>query len=226
MRRFVGVLFLLSTAAVAATVPPSSATARGRDGGIKALAAAKLGIDARDVSVLATAEDNGKGAALVRVHSDVPRCHLLTFDGRPKAATAVEATVRLPVCAVYDKDARGAKLERVKLTSRQGAWRAYTDSKRMDALAKGVETRRFWGLYASGSAGFGAVFERTSTSFKSQANKAINQAEVCEAPALALGDSPSTLTITCDTEAMLGAALKKKRTTFAYRWSGSRFEPE
>jgi hypothetical protein len=97
----------------------------------------------------------------------------------------------------------------------------------MDALAKGVETRRFWGIYASGGGdSVHAVFERTSTSFHSQANKAINQAEVCEAPVIASGDAPSTLSIACDTEAMLGHSLKKKHSTFNYVWQGNRFNAE
>ncbi len=210
------------TLVLAATAP--EARARGARG-VKKLAMKRFDCGAREVKVLGTAKAPGKGgAALVRLqNSDVPVCQLLILDGPPRRAKSVVRAVRLPVCAAYDKEARQAKLDVVPFTSRVSAYRVSVFSKRMDAIAKGVEKRRFWGLYADMGTGVGAVFERTSTSFKSQVNKAINQSEVCEAPTFSVADKPTKLSVQCVSETMLGGAATRKRTTVNYTWSGTRF---
>lgn len=220
------VRFLL-LALAAGSLTPLSASAGGRAGAAHKLAVSHLSASPRDVTVLASA-DAGSGpgsAAIVRVDngSGAPRCSLLVFEGRSSAPEKVVATERLSVCPAYDKDKQPAKLERVPLTERRGAWRVHLGSKRMDALAGGVETRQLWALVADTGSGMKAVFERTSTSFKGQKDTSANMAEVCDAPVLAMGSEPSTLSINCDTMAMLGAAAKKQRSTFQYSWQGDRF---
>ncbi len=220
-------LLALAAASLVPTLTPASATAGGRGGAAHKLAVAHLSAGPRDVTVLATA-DAGSGpgsAAIVRVDNGggAPRCSLLVFEGRSSAPEKVVATERLSVCPAYDKDKQPAALQRVPLTERRSAWRVHLGSKRMDAMAGGVETRQLWTLVADTGSGLHAVFERTSTSFKGQKDTSANMAEVCEAPVLAMGSEPSTLSITCDTMAMLGAAAKKQRTTFQYTWQGDRF---
>lgn len=193
--------------------------------GPKQLAMKQFDVSAREVTVVATAKADGRGgAALVRLQNvDVPTCHLLVFDVPPNAATQVAASARLPVCAAYDKDVRSGKLERVALTSSRSAWRVSVLSRRVDAMAKGVETRRLWALYADVGAGLTPIFERTSTSFDSKADKAINQAEVCDAPVFAVDDEPTSLTVQCDVDSMVGRYMRRKRSTFNYLWQGGRF---
>ncbi|MEY3014999.1 MAG: hypothetical protein RIT45_3734 [Pseudomonadota bacterium] len=215
----------LFAAPVATTLTPTPGHARGK-GGAKALAMAHFSAGPREVAIIASATADGAGAVVVRLARDVPVCHLLVLDAAPGRATEVKAAARLDVCAVYDKDAKSARLARVPLTSRHGAWRVFTESKRMDAMAKGVETRRLWALYSDRGGSLDNVFRRVSTSFQSKANRAVNSAERCDAPEFAVGDEPTTLQIGCETEAMLGDSLKKQRTTFRYTWSGSRFDLE
>ncbi|MCO4761553.1 MAG: hypothetical protein KC502_08625 [Myxococcales bacterium] len=221
MTRAVQLTVALMTLAICA---PHSAEARPKRGA-KRLAMAHFSVDSREVNVVASAKPVAKeGAVVVRLqHTDVPVCHLLIVNGSARKATKIMRAVRLPVCAAYRKEAKASRLSRVQLTNTRHAYRVQLLSKRMDAIAKGVEYRRFWGLYADMGTGMRAVFERTSTSFKSQVNKAINQAETCEAPAIVLGAKPTTLTIACNSESMLGGGLKKTRTTVRYHWSAGRF---
>lgn len=220
-------LLALGFAALAPALAPTPALAGGRGGAAHKLAVAHLGAGAKDVTVLASADAGSSpgSAAIVRVDNGggAPRCSLLVFEGRSAAPEKVVAAEKLSVCPAYDKDKQPAALERVPLTERRGAWRVHLGSKRMDAMAGGVETRQLWALVADTGSGMHVVFERTSTSFKGQKDASANSSEVCEAPVLPLGSEPSTLTITCDTMAMLGAAAKKQRSTFSYSWQGDRF---
>jgi len=190
---------------------------------IKKLAVRHFSVESRDARVIATASSpDKKRAALVRLqNNDVPVCHLLLISGKRKLK--LDKAIRLSVCAAYDKDARAAKLKRVPLTTHRDAWRVFVLSKRVDAMAKGLETRRFWGLYTNAGSLSSTVFERTSTSFKSKANRAVNQAEICDAPVFSVADAPTTLTMNCKTEAMLGGYIKRNTATFKYGWMGGRF---
>lgn len=220
---------LLSAALfILTTLPCTPAQARAKRGA-KHVAMQKFNASPREVSVVATAKGPGKGnpesAALVRVQtSDVAVCHLLILDGPAKAATKALHSVRLPVCAAYDKDARASRLVRIPLTTSRSAYRVSVYSKRMDSFAKGVETRRLWGLYASEGGRVQAVFERTSTSFASHEDKNINQSEECRAPTFAVEDEPSLLTISCEVQTMLNGLPDRTHSEFKYRWQGGRFQ--
>ena len=48
------------------------------------------------------------------------------------------------------------------------------------------------------------------STFKSKSNRAFNQSESCEAPELAMGDKPTTLTMNCSLESMLEGHLTKQ----------------
>ncbi|HAN30687.1 MAG TPA: hypothetical protein DCQ06_03735 [Myxococcales bacterium] len=189
--------------------------------GAKKLAMKRFDASSREVKVIAS---HRSGAALVRLQTgDVPVCHLMKLNTSPARATSVLNSVRLSTCATYDKEARSARLKEVKLTSRTKAYQVFILSKRMDAIAKGVEIRRMWGLYQATKERINRLFERTSTSFKSQVNKAINQSEVCEAPVIAQASTPGPLTLKCLTETMLGGAVKRKTNTYRYIWSEERY---
>ncbi len=226
-RRMIIPIALAALALTTMTVAPMTAHARSKRG-VKKLAMKRFDVSSSDVSVIATAKgalrSSKIGAAIVRLkHEAVPVCRLLILDGAPRSAKNVVKDIRLPVCAAYDKDARKASLRRVDFTTRKGAFLANLFSKRMDAIARGVETRRFWGLYADDRSGAKTVFERTSTSFKSQVNKAIDQTETCEPPSFSVSDKPSTLTIDCKTQTTLAGALNTKRSSFRYQWKHGRF---
>ena len=190
---------------------------------VAALAAMHLGKSAKDVGVLASAAAGGNepgGAAVVRVSDGtdggLPTCYLLTLEGAPSSPGKVVAALQLNVCTVYDKDAaRGAKLDRIPVSRRWNAWRVRVDSQRVDTVAKVLETQLLWGLAADLNDGQGLrmVFERTSNSFSSKEQPQQNQAEVCQAPEVQVGDPPAGLSQVCDTETMLGTRVKKLRTT-------------
>lgn len=201
-------------------VAPTLAEARSARGA-KRLAMKRFDASSREVKVIAK---HSSGAAVVRLQTaDVPVCHLLKLNGSPARATEILGSARLSVCASYDKEARAARLTQVSISERLKAYRVFILSKRMDAIAKGVEIRRMWALYKDSKQSVGKLFERTSTSFKSQVNKAINQSEVCEAPALTVGATPGPLTIKCATETMLGGAVKRKTNSYRYTWSAGMY---
>lgn len=202
----------------------TAAQARGKRG-VKGLAMKHFSVGAREVSVIASTKSSGKGgAAIVRLqHTDVPVCQLLVLNAAPRKATSIVKAIRLRVCAAYGKEAKKARLTEVQLTNGRRAYRTNVLSRRMDAIAKGVETLRFWGIFADMGTGFRAVFERTSTSFKSQKNKAVNQAEECRPPAFPVGATPTTLTIACTSVRMLGGAATRKTSTVKYHWEAGRF---
>jgi hypothetical protein len=216
------VVTTLSALAIGLVAAPAHARAKR---GVKSLAMKRFNVGSREVAVIASTKSSSKGgAAIVRLqHTDVPVCQLLVLNAAPRKATAIVKTIRLRVCAAYSKEAKKARLDEVQLTNGRRAFRASVLSRRMDAIAKGVETLRFWGLFADMGTGFRAVFERTSTSFKSQVNKAVNQAEECRPPAFPVGTSPTTLTIGCTSVRMLGGAATRKTATVAYHWEAGRF---
>jgi hypothetical protein len=233
MRRNLMIVFAfgaaVSTPGIAAPAKKASILAQ--------LAADHLHRPLRDVAVLVTAvpaatENVQGGAALVRVADGAdggnPTCHLLQLEGRPGAPGKVVSALQLSVCPRYDKDQKGAQLARVELSRKWSAWRVRVASQRMDTMAKGVETSVLWVLAAdlADGAGVKAVFERTSTTFRSQEDIKQNQAESCEAPVLLVGDEPDGLAITCDTETMLGSLPKRQKSTFAYAWQGERYAPK
>lgn len=191
---------------------------------VKKLAMAKFNVGKRDVSIIASAKGTTNGAVIVRLkRTDVPTCHLLLLNAPPRRATKILKSFRTRVCAAYDKHAKKAKLKRVQLTSRHDAWRAYIHSVRADAIAKGAETRRSWALYSDGGATATRLFQRVSTSFKSKANSAVNQAETCEPPAYPVGDAPTTLTMTCKIEAQLESRVTTNTNVYSYVWKDGRF---
>lgn len=215
---------LFAAVAVAGLVlAPVSAEAK-RKRGVKRLAMKRFDVGSREVSVIATAKDGNRGAALVRLkHMDVPVCQLLILDAPARSAHNIVNAVRLPVCAAYDKEAHSVGLKRIQITTDRGGYQVNVLSKRMDAIAKGVEIRRLWGIYADFGSGMTAVFERTSTSFESRVNDAINQSEVCEAPTFTVDDRPGNLSISCVTKTTLDGHVHKQRSTFNYRWDMRRF---
>ena len=216
-------LVLAIAAATVLSLCPQDAQARGKRS-VKKLAMAKFNLGSREVSVIASAKGTTNGAVIVRLkRSDVPVCYVLLLDAPPRRATKILKSFRARVCAAYDKHAKKAKLRRVQLTNRHDAWRAYIHSVRADAIAKGAETLRFWGLYSDGGATATTLFERVSTSFKSKANSAVNQAEVCQPPAFPVGDEPSTLTMVCDNEAQLESRVTTTTNTYNYVWKSGRF---
>ncbi len=216
--------WLAFAAAVAFVWGPSDGFARSKRG-VKRLAMKRFDVGSRDVSVIATARSGTKGgAAIVRLkNADVPVCYLLLLDAAPRKAKAVKKAFRTGVCAAYDKHARSARLKSVALTTRRNAWRVFVLSKRVDALAKGQETRRLWALYSDDGAAAKTLFERTSTAFESKSNRAFNQAEVCEAPSFPVADTPTTLVMNCDSASTLEGRTTTKRNTFKYAWSTGRF---
>ncbi len=215
---------LLAAVALTTMLAPNVGHARSKRG-VKKAAMKRFSASSREVSVIATAKASSGGAAIVRLqNSDVPTCYLLVLNAPPKRATKIVKAFRTRVCAAYDKHARAAKLRHVPLTTRLSAWRVFVLSKRVDALAKGQETSRFWALYSDAGAASKSLFERTSTSFESKTNSAYNQAEVCQPPAFPVGDEPTTLTMTCDSESMLQGIVTRKRNVFQYAWKGGRFE--
>lgn len=216
---------VLTVCACMALPATSQARSRRAKSGVKKLAMERFSANPRDVKVIGTAEASGLGAAaLVRVESiGAPACYLLHLDGTVRTATRVTQTLRLPVCAVYEKHARLGRLKAVKLTTRRSAFLVYLDSKRADIPAQGTESRRLWGIYAKQGEELAAVFERTSTSFESKKNKAVNQTEVCKAPDFVVGDEPTSLSVKCVNAAMHGPTMDRRESTVHYRWQDGRF---
>ena len=215
------VLLCAAFTLTAVAVTPNTADARGSRK-LKKLAMKRFHVDSGEVSIVRKAPAKGMGsAAIARVErSEAPTCYLMVLDS---SASKVKTTVRLPVCPAYGKHSRSAKLKAVPLTSHKQAWRVYLASKRVDMPARGGETRRLWGLYADMGTGTKKVFARTSTSFTSKVNKAVNQTEVCEAPQFPVGDEPTTLRLSCKTSAMLGITMDTRRTTLNYKWADGAF---
>jgi hypothetical protein len=221
---------LIGAALIAALTSPAAASAKAGGAALQRLAAAQLGAGPREVAVLASAAATSGpgGAAIVRLDrgSGAPTCHLLALAGAPPKPERVTAAARLSVCPAYEKGKQPKELKQVELFDRRLGWRVRLGSQRMDTLAGGVETRQLWALYGAGGDSLPALFERTSTTFRGAKDSAANVAEVCEAPAIDAGAQPPRLTIACQTMTMLGAAAKKARPTFTYRWTGARFERE
>jgi hypothetical protein len=212
-------------------------SAKGRKASpLVALAAEVLHRDARDVTVLATAlpaarEQAYGSAALVKVDdgSDggVPTCWLLELSGRPTSPGTVASQTQLSVCPT-GAEAKQTRLSRVALSLKHDAWLLFTATQRVDSYAKGMAKSGLWALVGVAQPGETPriVFERTSTAFFSKADPSANSSEVCQPPVIAGGGvEPTTLSLQCDSEAMLGKQVKRSRATIGYSWNGERFLP-
>lgn len=218
---------LIALIASVAVLLFAASPAQARGSKLKKLAMAKFDVGSRDVAIIATAKGPASGAVVVRLqNSDVAVCRLLVLDAPPKRATRIVKAFRLRVCAAYTKHAKATKLKRIALTTREDAWRVFVLSVRADALAKGAETRRLWAIYSDAKDNSKEVFNRVSTSFKSKANAAVNQAEVCDPPEFAVASAPTTLTLQCNNEARLESRTITKTNTYEYVWRGGRFDPK
>ena len=195
------------------------------------LAAAALGADARDVRVLASAvpaprEQAAGSAVIVQVDDGrdggVPGCFLLELAGRPTAPGSVTSQTRLSICPA-GAETKQTKLLRVQLSLKHDAWLSFTANQRVDSYAKGMSKSGLWALVGkTDPAGeTRLLFERTSTSFQSKADPSANAMEVCQQPKIAAdGVEPTTLTLQCATETMLGKQVKRGSLTASFSWNG------
>ncbi len=225
--------FLLTIAMLLLTVPALAKEAPAGKAGpaLAKMAAEYLKANPKDLRVLATAaplpEEPG-GGALVRIDDGAdggnPICYLLTLAGRPSSPARIEASLRFTVCPRADQG-KTSRLERISL-GRRNAWLLRLDSARWDAMAKGGEAQLYWAMATDmgDGAGLRAVFERTSTTFKSKDQPALNQSEICKAPTVTISaGEPQGANIVCDIEAMHDHLVKKSQQTFSYMWDGSQF---
>jgi hypothetical protein len=203
------------------------------------LAAPAVRAEARDMTLIATAAPDAKenrngSAVLVRVDvgkdGGLPACWLLELLGRPATPGKITASFKLSVCP--GGPTKGSTLARVHLGGKRWAWRARIEAVRADTHAKGLETRVLWALAADLGEGQGTklVLERTSTTFKSQKDPAVNQMEQCQAPEVVQGggDDPNewpALVMACETETMLGTLPKRESATVRYVWMGAVYQP-
>jgi hypothetical protein len=225
----ISMLFLLTTPAFAkgaASAKASPALAK--------LAAEYLKANPKDVRVLVAAagmaEEPG-GGALVRVDDGAdggnPICYLLTLAGRPSSPARIDASLKFAVCPRADQG-KTSRLERMNL-GRRNAWLLRLDSARWDSMAKGGESALYWAIATDmgDGAGLRPVFERTSTTFKSKDQAALNQSEICKTPTVAISaGEPQGASIVCDVESMMGTLAKRSEMTFGYMWDGSQFAPK
>lgn len=228
---------ILMLAALAACCVPSFGWAGGKKGGgssahpVARLAAEALGTNAKDIQILAVAnpldrENNAGSAALIKVDDGrdggLANCHLLELAGKPYGPGKIEAQMRTSVCP--QGAAKGVQLARVALSGRHEAWQVRLETARYDSKAQGGETAILWGLYVRDGSSLRGVWERTSTTFKSKADPAMNQAEVCSAPQISQGSQdPDSVTVDCDTETMAGNLPKRRKQSFKSTWQGDRY---
>ena len=226
--------FLLTMAMMLVAIP---AMAKGAAPSAKAspaltkLAAEFLKAHPKDVRVLAAAApmaEEAGGAALVRVDDGAdggnPICYLLTLAGRPSSPAKIELSLKFAVCPRADQG-KTTRLERISL-GRRNAWLLRLDAARWDSMAKGGESQLYWAIATDmgDGAGLRPVFERTSTTFKSHDQPALNQSEICKAPTVTISaGEPQGASIACDIESMLGTMVKRTQSTFSYMWDGSQF---
>jgi len=219
--------------AVLCVATPAEATRPATAGHpVTRLAAQHLGASLRDLTLIATAlplerERSDGSAALVRLDDGrdggLPSCYLLDLAGRPFAPGKVEAHLRLSVCP--SGPVKAAQLARVALSAKHEAWQVRVEAARYDNKAQGAETAVLWGLYGRyGTAEVRALWERTSTTFRSKTDPGMNQAETCAAPQIAAGgQEPASVAVECDTETTLGKLPKRARQTFRSNWVGDRY---
>ncbi len=187
----------------------------------------------RDITVIAVAEplerEHSSGsAALVRLDDGrdggLPNCWLVELAGRSSAPGKIDAKMRLSVCP--GGSTKGAQLVRAPLSKAMEAWQVRLEQIRYDSKGGGSEQSILWGLYGKtqGDTEARALWERTSTTFKSRTDPTVNQSEVCQAPQLdATGQEPGPIAIQCDTETTLGKLPKRAKQTFRSVWSGNRY---
>ena len=187
----------------------------------------------RDITVIAVAEplerEHASGsAALVRLDDGrdggLPNCWLVELAGRPSAPGKIDAKMRLSVCP--GASTKGAQLLRAPLSRSMEAWQVRLEQLRFDSKGGGSEQSILWGLYgkAQGDSETRALWERTSTTFKSRTDPSVNQSEVCQAPQLdSSSQEPGPIAIECSTETTLGKLPKRAKQTFRSSWSGNRY---
>ena len=224
---------LLGVALAQVAVPAAQASAK--PASLPSLCASHFHVAARDITVLATAlplsrEGSPGSAAVVRVSDGSdggnPICHLVLLAGRPAGPGVVQEALRMETCPHYDRAKKGALLSRVALGAQQAAWQLRIESQRMDAIAKGVESQQLWALVAKSNAQapLQTIWSFMATSFASPADPKMNQSETCETPLIDGG--AQSLTLNCDTMAMLGTLPKREKVVRKFRWMGEGFQPE
>ncbi|MSQ81934.1 MAG: hypothetical protein EXR77_03335 [Myxococcales bacterium] len=223
------VLTLLLVVPVSAHAGKKSASASGHP--VVRLAAQALGGNVRDIALLAVAvplerEKADGSAALVRLDDGrdggLPTCYLLELAGKPYGPNKIEAQQRMSVCPAGPP--KGAQLSRVAISGRHEAWQVRLESARYDTKAQGGEMAVFWGLLVRSGSEIKSLWERTSTTFKSKTDVALNQAEVCTPPQITVGgQEPDLVTVHCDSETMAGKLPKRAKLTFKSSWAGDRF---
>ncbi len=225
--------FLLTISMLLLTVPVVAHAAPTAKAGpaLAKLAAEYLKANVKDVRVLITAAplaDEAGGGALVRVDDGAdggnPICYLLATAGRPSSPAKIDASYKFAVCPRADQG-KTTLLSRINLGRRNG-WLLRLEAARWDSMAKGGEAQLYWAIAADlgDGAGLRPVFERTSTTFKSKDQPALNQSEVCKTPTVTISaGEPQGASITCDIETMHDHIVKKSQQTFSYMWDGSQF---
>lgn len=230
---FLTTLLTLSTLCL-----PAAVSAAKKGGAVSGHPVARLlaeadGAQVRDITVLAVAEpldrEHAPGsAAVVRLDDGrdggLPTCFLLELAGKPAGPVKIDGRFRLSVCP--SGAAKGVSLSRQAISNHQEAWLVRVEHQRYDSKGKGTESAILWGLYGRplGESEPRAIWERTSTTFKSPSDPGNNVAEVCQAPEIAAGgQEPDTVVIHCDTETMLGKLPKRAKQTFTSAWSGDRY---
>ncbi len=233
MRRLGWYCFVLGSTFLLQAAPVFAGKGGGAVHPVAKLMAEAESAQVRDITVLAVAEPLGRehapgSAALVRIDDGrdggLPNCFLLELAGKPAGPVKIDAKFRLSVCP--SGPAKGVQLARQAISNHQEAWLVRLEHLRYDSKGHGSESSILWGLYGRplGESEPRAVWERTSTTFKSRDDPGNNVAEVCASPEIAAGgQEPSTITITCDTEVMLGKLPKRAKQTFTSVWSSDRY---
>lgn len=222
----ISMMLLMSVPALAkGPAPAKGGAALGK------LVAEYLKANPKDVRILASAAglaDEAGGGTLVRVDDGAdggnPVCYLLLLAGRPASPARVDASLKFAVCPRADQG-KTSLLQRINIGKRN-AWLLRLESARWDTNAKGGESQLYWAIATDmgDGAGLRTVFERTSTTFKSKDQPALNQSEVCDAPTVAISaGEPQGASIACKVETMIGTLPKRAEQTFGYMWDGSQF---
>ena len=186
----------------------------------------------KDITLLAVAnpldrENLAGSAAVVRLDDGrdggVPICWLIELAGKAYGPGKIDSQFQLSVCPAGP--AKGVQLARVAISGRHEAWQVRIESARYDSKAQGVESAALWGLYGKyGTTETRALWERTSTTFKSKTDVTMNQAETCGTPEITAGSQePEAVTVHCDTETMLGKLPKRAKQSFRSAWMGDRY---
>lgn len=231
--RFAALALCVTVGSLSLPVDAAGKKSSGGGGGhpIVRLAAETFSGSTKDIALLAVAnpldrESSEGSAALVRLDDGrdggLPTCYLFELQGKPYSPGKIAAQQRMSVCPAGTP--KGVQLARVALSGRHEAWQVRLESARYDSKAGGGETAAFWGLFSRQGGDFKSLWERTSTTFKSKSDVALNQSEQCGAPQIATGSQePESVTVVCDTETMAGKLPKRARLTFKSSWAGDRY---